>query len=90
MTQVEALVAVFQLQRAEDATEPWVGSGDVDDHLEHEDIGDTSRTLLRAYRNGRLARRWVVTGGRGGGHYAYTLTSKGREYLYYCLQDDAA
>jgi hypothetical protein len=38
----------------------------------------------------RLARRWVVTGGRGGGHYAYALTQKGREYLYYRLRGHAA
>ena len=90
MTQEEALIAVYRLQRDEGDTEPWVGSGDVDEHLAHEDLGDTSRTLLRAHRNGRLSRCWIVTGGRGGGHYAYTLTRKGLEYLRYCLKSDAA
>ena len=78
MRQVDALSALWDLQ-VEYPDAP-IESGHVAERMDV-DTKEASRTLLRAFRNGRCRRLWRVRGGPGSGFYAYGITQKGVEYV---------
>jgi len=78
MRQVDALSALWELQV--EYPDALIESGHVALRMDV-NTKDASRTLLRAFRNGRCRRWWRVRGGPGSGSYAYGITEKGVEYV---------
>jgi len=78
MTQAEVLSALWDLQV--EYPDSGIESAHVAERL-GADAKDASRTLLRAFRNGRCGRHWVVRGGPGSGLYVYFVTQKGVDYV---------
>ena len=74
-------VARIERRREERATSQAVAQELIAIYSQDVDRADISRTLLRASRNGRLARSAGYTAEGGWFRYEYSLTAKGRSWL---------